>query len=96
MSKIETDVNSRVRENASVITRQMTPDEAQDAGAVALFGEKYGEEVRVVSMGQDNTSSGADLPYSWNFAAAPMSAALVILGSSRSFQNGCGGRCSPN
>ena len=64
MSKIETDVNSRVRENASVITRQMTPDEAQDAGAVALFGEKYGEEVRVVSMGQDNTSSGADLPYS--------------------------------
>ena len=64
MSKIQTDVNSRVRENASVITRQMTPDEAQDAGAVALFGEKYGEEVRVVSMGQDNTSSGADLPYS--------------------------------
>ncbi|MEC8699494.1 MAG: alanine--tRNA ligase [Pseudomonadota bacterium] len=64
VSKIETDVNSRVRENASVITRQMTPDEAQDAGAVALFGEKYGEEVRVVSMGQDNTSSGADLPYS--------------------------------
>ncbi|MBG05999.1 MAG: alanine--tRNA ligase [Rhodospirillaceae bacterium] len=64
MSKIETDVNSRVRENASVITRQMTPDEAQDAGAVALFGEKYGEEVRVVSMGQDNASSGADLPYS--------------------------------
>ena len=52
MSKIQTDVNSRVRENASVITRQMTPDEAQDAGAVALFGEKYGEEVRVVSMGQ--------------------------------------------
>ncbi len=64
MYKIETEVNSRVRENASVITRQMTPDEAQDAGAVALFGEKYGEEVRVVSMGQDNTSSGADLPYS--------------------------------
>ena len=64
MSKIQTDVNSRVRENASVITRQMTPDEAQDAGAVALFGEKYGEEVRVVSMGQDNASSGADLPYS--------------------------------
>ena len=64
MSKIQTDVNSRVRENASVITRQMMPDEAQDAGAVALFGEKYGEEVRVVSMGQDNTSSGADLPYS--------------------------------
>ena len=64
VSKIETDVNSRVRENASVITRQMTPDEAQDVGAVALFGEKYGEEVRVVSMGQDNASSGADLPYS--------------------------------
>jgi len=64
MSRIESDVNSRVRENAAVVTRQMTPDEAQDAGAVALFGEKYGEEVRVVSMGRAGTSSDNDLPYS--------------------------------
>ena len=51
IAMIEADVNKRIRENAEVLTRQMTPDEAQDAGATALFGEKYGEEVRVVSMG---------------------------------------------
>jgi alanyl-tRNA synthetase len=51
LAMIEADVNKRIRDNAEVLTRQMTPDEAQDAGATALFGEKYGEEVRVVSMG---------------------------------------------
>ena len=59
---IELEVNARIRENASVVTRQMTPNEAQEAGAVALFGEKYGEEVRVVSMGSGITDS--DSPYS--------------------------------
>jgi alanyl-tRNA synthetase len=48
---IETEVNDRVRENAEVATRLMTPEEAVEAGAMALFGEKYGETVRVVSMG---------------------------------------------
>ncbi len=50
---VETEVNARVRENAEVTTRLMTPDAAVQIGAMALFGEKYGEEVRVVSMGHD-------------------------------------------
>jgi alanyl-tRNA synthetase len=48
---IEADVNSLIRENSEVSTRLMTPDEAIELGAMALFGEKYGDEVRVVSMG---------------------------------------------
>jgi alanyl-tRNA synthetase len=48
---VETEVNARVRENSEVTTRLMTPDAAVEMGAMALFGEKYGEEVRVVSMG---------------------------------------------
>ena len=48
---IEDEVNERIRLNSSVETRLMTPDEAIAAGAMALFGEKYGEEVRVLSMG---------------------------------------------
>ncbi|MDE2514803.1 MAG: alanine--tRNA ligase [Rhodospirillales bacterium] len=48
---VEGEVNARIRENAEVTTRLMTPDAAVELGAMALFGEKYGEEVRVVSMG---------------------------------------------
>jgi alanyl-tRNA synthetase len=48
---IEHEVNRRIRANADVSTRLMTPDAAIEAGAMALFGEKYGEEVRVVTMG---------------------------------------------
>ena len=48
---VEAEVNERIRLNASVETHFMTPDEAIEAGALALFGEKYGDEVRVVSMG---------------------------------------------
>ena len=44
-------VNDRIRDNSEVTTRLMTPDEAVAEGAMALFGEKYGDEVRVVSMG---------------------------------------------
>jgi alanyl-tRNA synthetase len=50
---VEAEVNARVRENAEVVTRLMTPEQAVAAGAMALFGEKYGEEVRVVGMGHD-------------------------------------------
>jgi alanyl-tRNA synthetase len=48
---LEHQVNRRIRANADVGTRLMTPDAAIAAGAMALFGEKYGDEVRVVSMG---------------------------------------------
>jgi alanyl-tRNA synthetase len=48
---VEAEVNDRIRENSEVVTRLMTPDAAVEMGAMALFGEKYGEEVRVVMMG---------------------------------------------
>ncbi len=55
---IEAEVNQRIRANAAVETRSMTPDEAIEAGALALFGEKYGAEVRVVSMGGADAADG--------------------------------------
>jgi alanyl-tRNA synthetase len=48
---VEAEVNAQIRSNEAVTTRLMTPDEAISAGAMALFGEKYGDEVRVLSMG---------------------------------------------
>jgi alanyl-tRNA synthetase len=51
IAAVAAEVNRRVRTNAEVVTRLMTPDEAVKEGALALFGEKYGDEVRVVSMG---------------------------------------------
>jgi alanyl-tRNA synthetase len=51
LRKIEDEVNERIRLNSPVDTRLMTPEEAIAAGAMALFGEKYGDEVRVLSMG---------------------------------------------
>jgi alanyl-tRNA synthetase len=48
---VEQEVNAYIRQNSAVTTRLMTPDEAREQGAQALFGEKYGDEVRVVSMG---------------------------------------------
>ena len=62
LDDIEAEVNRLIRQNAPLVTRLMSPDEAVDAGALALFGEKYGEEVRVVSMGDDEDR--ADAPYS--------------------------------
>jgi alanyl-tRNA synthetase len=51
LQSVEREVNQRIRENAEVTTRLMTPEEAVKLGAMALFGEKYGDEVRVVAMG---------------------------------------------
>lgn len=51
LTMIDQEVNAYIRQNSPVETRIMTPDDARALGAQALFGEKYGEEVRVVSMG---------------------------------------------
>ncbi|MEN9717809.1 MAG: hypothetical protein RIQ99_687, partial [Pseudomonadota bacterium] len=52
VAAIEAEVNAEIRANDPVITRLMSPDDAIEAGAMALFGEKYGDEVRVLSMGR--------------------------------------------
>ena len=57
----EHDVNARIRANLPVGTRLMTPDAAMKIGAMALFGEKYGDEVRVVSMGEDGEAVSTEL-----------------------------------
>ncbi len=60
LSRVETEVNGYIRQNSAVDTRIMTPDDARGLGAQALFGEKYGDEVRVVSMGiEDGSGKGA-------------------------------------
>ncbi len=61
LDRIEREVNTLIRQNGAVSTRIMAPDDARDLGAQALFGEKYGDEVRVVSMGQrDASGKGTD------------------------------------
>src|SRR6202035_1516753 len=62
IAAIEAEVNDRIRHNAEVRTRLLSPDRAVEEGALALFGEKYGEEVRVVAMG--GALDGVDRPYS--------------------------------
>ncbi|WAC24808.1 alanine--tRNA ligase [Blastomonas sp. SL216] len=52
IAAVEAEVNAEIRANEAVTTRLMSPDDAVQAGALALFGEKYGEEVRVLSMGR--------------------------------------------
>jgi len=61
LRQVENEVNEFIRQNSPVETRIMTPDDARALGAQALFGEKYGDEVRVVSMGREEGSGkGAD------------------------------------
>ncbi|HVG48861.1 MAG TPA: alanine--tRNA ligase, partial [Rubellimicrobium sp.] len=59
--QVEAEVNEFIRQNGPVQTLLMSPDEARALGAQALFGEKYGDEVRVVSMGAlDGSGKGTD------------------------------------
>ena len=61
LAAVEAEVNGHIRRNTAVETRIMTPDDARGLGAQALFGEKYGDEVRVVSMGAlDGSGKGTD------------------------------------
>jgi alanyl-tRNA synthetase len=60
-ARVEAEVNDFIRQNSPVTTRIMTPDDARAIGAQALFGEKYGDEVRVVSMGTlDGSGKGVN------------------------------------
>ena len=61
LARVEAEVNGFIRQNGVVETRLMTPDDARGLGAQALFGEKYGDEVRVVSMGTEvGSGKGSD------------------------------------
>lgn len=61
LKQVEKIVNEAIRKNYVVSTTVMTPEEAIAKGAMALFGEKYGEEVRVVSMEDDNDAFSVEL-----------------------------------
>jgi alanyl-tRNA synthetase len=92
LAQVEAEVNAFIRQNSPVETRIMTPDDARAIGAQALFGEKYGEEVRVVSMGWlDGSGKGGDgRTYSLELCGGTHVArtgdigALVMLGDSAS------------
>jgi len=64
LRRVEAMVNLRIRENSPVVTRLMTSEAAIEQGAMALFGEKYGDEVRVVSMGGEETPNATSKPFS--------------------------------
>ncbi|MDP0562167.1 MAG: alanine--tRNA ligase [Candidatus Endonucleobacter sp. (ex Gigantidas childressi)] len=56
LQQVESIVNDQIRANTPILTELMTMSEARRKGAMALFGEKYGDEVRVLTMGEDNFS----------------------------------------
>jgi len=56
---IETEVNAVIRQNLPALTEEMAPQAAIEAGAIALFGEKYGDNVRVLTLGRDLGGDGA-------------------------------------
>jgi alanyl-tRNA synthetase len=58
IERIEAEVNAVIRQNVPARTQEMAPQEAIEAGAVALFGEKYGDSVRVLTLGESLTEAG--------------------------------------
>jgi alanyl-tRNA synthetase len=62
LSKVEDEVNAVILQNAQTGTKLMSPDAAIEAGAMALFGEKYGDEVRVLSLGYALEDDDSDKP----------------------------------
>jgi alanyl-tRNA synthetase len=59
LDRVEAEVNAVIRQNLPAETKKMTPDEAIAEGAVALFGEKYGDSVRVLTLGRALSGKGA-------------------------------------
>ncbi|MDR3511467.1 MAG: alanine--tRNA ligase [Caulobacteraceae bacterium] len=59
LDRIETEVNAVIRQNLPARTEEMAPEAAIEAGAVALFGEKYGDSVRVLTLGRALNGEGA-------------------------------------
>ena len=80
LESVEAEVNRLIRQNTPLVTRLMSPDEAMAAGALALFGEKYGEEVRVVSMGRADEEGR---PYSVELCGGTHVARTGDIGSFR-------------
>ncbi|MEM6906912.1 MAG: alanine--tRNA ligase-related protein, partial [Pseudomonadota bacterium] len=80
--RVEAEVNAYIRQNAPVSTRVMAPEEAEAMGARALFGEKYGAEVRVVSMGTrpDGETGPAGPTYSLELCGGTHVAATGEIG----------------
>jgi alanyl-tRNA synthetase len=64
LAAVEAMANAYVLQNSSVETRLMSLEDARETGAMALFGEKYGDEVRVVSMGVGESGEKANKPWS--------------------------------
>ncbi len=92
LAQVEAEVNEFIRQNTTVETRIMTPDDARGLGAQALFGEKYGDEVRVVSMGHlagsgkgsDGATYSLELCGGTHVARLGQIGVFVLLGDSAS------------